>query len=315
MTNNVNAAGTVWNAPNYVGELLTIGQNKTPFLNAIGGIQGGIKIVGSWEFPLSQHDEQEAPSQPEISETDSLTAPTPTTFVRSQDTNVCQIFQESVAVSYAKQSNINTISGLSITGEVQPVQNEKDYQISRKLKQIAIDFNYSALNGVYNKATHAGDANKMRGVSTAITSSSVAALGNQLTGSLVENLLKEMADNGADLMNPFILCNSYQLKKLNAIYGFPVQSVNVGGTNITKIITPFAELGVIYDPSVKADELLILDMSLIVPVALPVPGKGVLFYEDLSKTGASEKGQLYGQLGISYGHESKHGKITGLATA
>ena len=160
MTNNVGEAGTVWNAPNYVGELLTIGQNKTPFLNAIGGIQGGIKIVGSWEFPLNQNDEQEAPSQPEISETDSLTAPTPTTFVRSQDTNVCQIFQKSVSVSYAKQSNINTISGLSITGEIQPVQNEKDYQILRNLKQIAIDFNYSALNGIHHKSANAGDANK-----------------------------------------------------------------------------------------------------------------------------------------------------------
>ena len=45
------------------------------------------------------------------------------------------------------------------------------------------------------------------------------------------------------------------------------------------------------------------------------PGKGVLFYEELSKTGASEKGQIYGQLGLDYGPEEFHGKITGLATS
>ena len=55
-------------------------------------------------------------------------------------------------------------------------------------------------------------------------------------------------------------------------------------------------------------------ISVVNPVALPVPGKGILFYEALSKTGAAEKGQIYGQLGIDYGPEEFHGTITGLKT-
>ena len=51
------------------------------------------------------------------------------------------------------------------------------------------------------------------------------------------------------------------------------------------------------------------------PVFLPVPNKGVLFYEELSRTGASESGQIYGQIGIDYGPEEMHGTITGLATS
>jgi hypothetical protein len=56
-------------------------------------------------------------------------------------------------------------------------------------------------------------------------------------------------------------------------------------------------------------------MSVVRPVALPVPGKGILFYEDLAKTGASERGQLFGQMGWDNGPQVFHGKLTGLATA
>jgi len=51
------------------------------------------------------------------------------------------------------------------------------------------------------------------------------------------------------------------------------------------------------------------------PVFLPVPGKGFLFYEELAKSGASEKGQIYGQIGLDHGPEIYHGKLTGLTVA
>ena len=63
------------------------------------------------------------------------------------------------------------------------------------------------------------------------------------------------------------------------------------------------------------DTVLIAEMSTCAPVFCPVPGKGLLFYEALSKTGAAEKGQLYGQIGLDYGPEEYHGKITGLTTS
>jgi hypothetical protein len=39
---NTNNPATVWNCPNYTGELYLIGANQTPFLNLIGGLQGGM---------------------------------------------------------------------------------------------------------------------------------------------------------------------------------------------------------------------------------------------------------------------------------
>ncbi|WP_446677904.1 SU10 major capsid protein [Streptomyces hydrogenans] len=48
------------------------------------------------------------------------------------------------------------------------------------------------------------------------------------------------------------------------------------------------------------------------PVWLEIPGKGMLFAEPLAKVGASEKWQLYGEVGLEYGPESYHGLITDL---
>ena len=52
---------------------------------------------------------------------------------------------------------------------------------------------------------------------------------------------------------------------------------------------------------------------MIAPVYQPVPGKGNFFLEPLAKTGAGEKYQLFGQIGLDHGPEWYHGKFTGIA--
>lgn len=47
---------------------------------------------------------------------------------------------------------------------------------------------------------------------------------------------------------------------------------------------------------------------------LRVPGRGFLFAEPLAKTGASDRFQIYGEVGLRYGNERSHGKITNLTT-
>ena len=44
----------------------------------------------------------------------------------------------------------------------------------------------------------------------------------------------------------------------------------------------------------------------------PVPGKGNFFLEELAKTGAGEKYQLFGQIGLDHGPEWYHGRFTGI---
>lgn len=318
---NVNATATVWNCPNYTGELYLIGANQTPFLNAIGGLQGNmVRTVGGLEYPLAQPYALEDAEQPEVTETASLTAPTPWTYVRDQDTNTVQIFHRSVTVSYQKQSVTGMITADATTGLVdqtqnQPVMNERDLQIMTHMRQIAVNADYTFLNGVYQKATSSAVAARSRGIITACTSNTVAAGSAQLSRSLFNQLLRTMASTGAEFLNPVVFCNAYQKQKITEIYGYAPQDRNVGGMNIKQVETDFAMLGIVWAPNVPAATLLVADLAFCSPVYLPVPEKGVLFYEELAKTGAAEKGQIYGQIGLDYGPEEYHGTITGLATS
>jgi len=317
---NVNATATIWNCPNYTGELYMIGANQTPFLNMIGGLEGTrVRLVQSFEFPLAQPWALEAAAQPAVTETASLTAPDPWTYVRGQDTNTCQIYHRAVTVSYAKQSVTGAIVADATTGLVdknqnQPVQNEKDFQIAAHLRQIAVNADYTFLNGAYQKATNATTAAKTRGIITACTTNTVDASGVELSKELFNQLVRTMASNGAEFREPVVYVNALQKQRLTDIFGYAPADRNVGGTDIKQIETDFAQFGVVWDPHVPAGSLLVADLDVCYPVFVPVPDKGVLFYEELAKTGAAEKGQVYGQIGIDYGPEEFHGTLTNLKT-
>ena len=317
---NTNANATIWNCPNYTGELFMIGANQTPFLNMIGGLQGGaIRTVAGFQFPLAQPWSLESAAQPEVTETDSLTAPTAWTYVRGQEVNTVQIFHRSVTVTYAKQSSTGFVTADGTTGKVditdnQPVQNEKDFQITAHMRQLAVNVDYTFLNGVYQQATDATTAARSRGIITG-AHNSVNASGAALSRTLINTLIRTMAANGAEFVNPVIFVNAFQKQKISEIYGYAPADRNVGGFNINQVETDFAMLGVVWAPNVPTNTLLIADLAFCTPVFLPVPGKGVLFYEELAKTGASERGQIYGQIGLDYGPKEYHGKIISLATS
>jgi len=315
------AAGTAWNLPNYYGELFLIGQNRTPFLNMIGGLAGGqIFSTASMEFALNQNWSLDSGSQPTITETESLTAPTATSYARAQDKNTCQIFHKQVSVSYVKQSQGGSITGdgttyLSNADQSNPVMNEKNFQIMANMRQLSFDIDYTLLNGTYAQSTSASVAHGTRGVITACSTNAVAAGSATLSKSLLDQLFRTMWGNGALFMNTVIFCAAFQKQKISEIYGYAPQSRNVGGVNISQIETDFGNIGIVLAPNVPAATVAVVEMSVCRPVVCPVPDKGVLFYEELARTGASEKGQIYGQIGIDYGFEETHGKITGLSTS
>ena len=86
---------------NYSGMLFNKGNTRTPLSSIIGG---RAKTTNHVEFVTGQEFTSGGGAQPAISETASLTAPDATVVTREQKTNVTQIFQESVGISYAKQS-------------------------------------------------------------------------------------------------------------------------------------------------------------------------------------------------------------------
>jgi hypothetical protein len=66
------------------------------------------------------------------------------------------------------------------------------------------------------------------------------------------------------------------------------------------------------DRWMPTDTLALVNLAASAPVFLEVPKKGHMFVEPLAKVGAADKYQLYGEVGLEYGNEKLHGKITGL---
>ena len=315
---NQKGTGTTWNLPNYAGNLFTADPTNAPILSMIGGLTGGVQTE-NFEFPTdSQYSLPEA-AQPAITETASLTAPEAEEIVRTQNTNVTQIFHEKVSISYVKESNRGRMSGLNTAGQQNNVQTtEKDWQIARKLEKISRDIEYTIINGVYQKATNAGVANKTRGLLAVCSGdggTTIAAGSKKLTKANMQAFFKAMYDAGAVFSNLILWVNSFQKQIITEIYSYAPADRNVGGTNIKQIETDFGNIGISLDRFMPQDSVLAAEMSVLAPVFQPVPGKGNFFYEELAKTGASEEGQIFGQFGLDHGPAFMHGSITGLTTA
>ena len=310
---NVTGMGTVWNLPNYAGELFTADTTNTPILSAIGGLTGGLQTE-NFEFATDSQYSFPAANQPEITETASLTAPKAQAIARTQNKNVTQIFHETVSISYAKMSNAGRMSGLNTAGQKNNAPSEKDFQIARTLEKIARDIEYTIINGTYQKSTSSEVANKTRGLlelcSTinTITGESTPIL----TKEMMNALFKKMYDNGAIFKNLVLYTNSTQKQIITSLYTIAPQSRNVGGSNIQQIETDFGNIGIQLNRFMPQDKVLAAELSVMAPVFQPTPEKGNFFYESLAKKGASEDGQIFGQFGLDHGPGFMHGSITGL---
>ena len=120
----VSGLGDSYDLPNYVGELFNITPNDTPFLSAIGGMTGG-KSVTSKQFTWQTVDNATA-AQTVVAEGADATVYAERS--RSEVTNVTQIMQYGVHVSYTKQAAVGNLNGESIIGN-QPVQDELVFPI------------------------------------------------------------------------------------------------------------------------------------------------------------------------------------------
>lgn len=100
----------------------------------------------------------------------------------------------------------------------------------------------------------------------------------------------------------------------NGVTGMTTGHV-VGGVAVDRIVTDFGDLNLVVERALPKDAVVASSMELIDPVFLLKPGKGVLFEEELAKTGSADKTQIYGEIGLKYGSERQHGMLRGLAVA
>lgn len=138
----------------------------------------------------------------------------------------------------------------------------------------------------------------------------------------IGELLQSVFDNGGisqqDTATLFV--SSGQKRALTKAYATAYGNTNlldsatrtVGGVAMDTIITDFGRLNIVVDRAVPADAVVVTSLEQVDPVFLSIPGKGVLFEEELAKTGATDKTQIYGEIGLAYGNERSHGVLRGL---
>ncbi len=173
----ISGQGTTFNLPNYVGPLFQVSPDDTPLLSAIGGLTGG-EEVKSTEFEWQTSDLR-SPEE-NRSRLEGANAPTAEGRVRANVTNVVEIHQETVEVSYTKQAAVGQTSGTN-NDQSNPVQAELPWQITQALKAKATDIEASFILGQYQKPSDNTTPRKTRGLLQAITSN-VIDLGTSYTG-------------------------------------------------------------------------------------------------------------------------------------
>lgn len=303
---------------NYSGMLFNRGNTRTPLSSIIGG---RAKTTNHVEFVTGQeYTAGGAGSQPAISENASLTAPEASVVTRTQKTNVTQIFQESVGVSYAKESNMGTLAGVNIANQQANPVNELDFQVAAKMQKIARDIEYTFINGVYNKATSDAEINKTRGLIPAITTNEKKMASKPLGLWDIADMVKKIYGENAPTQGLVLWCDAITMFQVNADAvqnGLTVvpASREINGIALSSVVTPIGVVYLYLGECLPAGTALLLNLDVIAPVHQPVPGKGNFFLEELAKVGAGKKYQIFGQIGLDHGPEWYHGKFTGISTA
>lgn len=308
-------AVTSFALPNYAGMLFNKGNTRVPFSTMIGGKS---KQTNSTEFIVAQeYTTDSVEGIPNISEKDTLTAPKATFITTAQQTNVTQIFHESIYIGDIKTSNMGTLAGVNLANQTANPPTPLDFQIAAKMVEIERKIENTFINGEYQKATSDSIVNKTRGIIQAITTNAIDLADNPITFWDVNDILSVIYKSNAPTTNLILWCDPVALLQLNknALENnmtIVPASREVNGIAIQEIITPFGRIGMQLGEKLPVGTALLLNFDVISPVEQPIPGKGNFYLEKLAKVGAGEQYQILGQIGLDYGPEWYHGKFTNI---
>ena len=318
----ITGQGTTFNLPNYVGELFATSPEDTPLLSSIGGLTGG-KAVNSVVFEWQYYDLRDADDSRQRVE--GADAPTAEARVRGTASNVVEIHQEAVEISYTKQAATGQRgtenTAVTIGGTTIPA-NELAWQLEQQFKQVARDVEKTFITGTYARPSTNATARKTRGLLSAITTNvesaeyaNGAAPGSALTEDVVLDLMQSVWENGGihEGETRTVIVNAGLKRALTKIFikdaGYTEDTRNVGGVNLQTFETDFGRCNIMLNRYMPADTLVVASLEDLSPVFLEIPGKGHFFAEPLAKTGAADRVQVYGEIGLEYGHEARHGKL------
>ena len=140
----------------------------------------------------------------------------------------------------------------------------------------------------------------------------------QATETMVLDLMQTCYENGGlmESETATVMVGPGMKRRLTAIFitgkSYQEMTRNVGGVNLQTFETDFGRLNIMLNRHMPSGVIQVASMEECAPRFLEIPGKGHFFVEPLAKTGAAEKDQLYGEIGLEYGNERKHAKLIGV---
>jgi len=311
----ITGMGTTYNLPNYVGELFNASPEDTPLLSSIGGLTGGTS-VGATLFEWQGYDLRDPDAERQRLE--GADAPAGEARVRFSARNVLEIHQEAVSVSYTKQGanrqrNTDGEEVVTIGSTIIPAD-ELAWQLTQEFKSIARDIESTFIVGEYQAPTDNTTPRKTRGLLEAIETNVDTAA--ELTEEVLIDLFQMVWENGGiqESETRTVIVGPALKRQLTKIFikdaGYTEETRNVGGVSLQTFMTDFGRANIMLNRYMPADQLVVASLEELSPAFLEIPGKGHFFAEPLAKTGASDKVQIYGEIGLRYGNERKHGKLT-----
>jgi hypothetical protein len=213
-------------------------------------------------------------------------APSDESKTRTKKSNYTQIFQKGINVSYTMRSVLQA-----------GVADEYTFQVARRLMEVMRELDSSLVLGISSSSQ--GSDTVYRSMGGIVEWASQAA-GNidstseALTLGVVNDMCKDIWDDGGQ--PNFILVGGKQKRAISAFEQSARRSVydsTVAGYVVDKIITDLGfVLDVIVDPWMPDDTAIVGDLNKV--RVMPLRGSAMRA-EDLAKTGAAFKGQIYGE--------------------
>ncbi|MGW4097127.1 SU10 major capsid protein [Mycobacterium sp. NPDC004974] len=315
----VSGQGTTFNLPNYTGLLFNVAPQDTPLLTAIGGLAGGVPCTAR-EFEWQTEGLES--SSANNAKVEGAPAPTASEVSRSNVSNVCEIHYESVEISYTKLAAVGQLDGINTADGFNPVQDELSHQLSLKLKKMAIDVEMSFQAGTYAKPATNATARTTRGMLNVPTTNVFANGGTAraLSKAIIDQALSDMYLNGSPLHEGTTVLWVHPKTKIKltdlyttATLNQPTMTRNIGGVAVDTLVTDSGVFGIKASRYMPQGKILISDLSVLRPRFLRLDDGSMMKIEELGRTGASKKWDIYFEIGLEYGPEVYHGLIGDLS--
>ena len=319
----------------FTGELFKVGGQRTPFLSAVGGLNGGTAIQSTF-FQIQAADNATVSSEP----TKGQEGAAPTEYLgrdRVAYTFVTQVFHKGVQMTYtalasymnqnpfdlsANIANSSDGDGTVTAGDKlglfggNPVTDEFANQLELAMEKVAREVEWFAFNGTFADGANTTPGSGTREMSGSDGDATSAA--RDLTWDAIADGMKRLYDAHAPMKQPVLVVTPKQLLALNkelakGTIGLAAAIIprdrNVAGIDIDTVVTPFGSIGMmVLDPNIMpSGTAYILDLAFIKPIFTNIPGKGTVFVRDIDQDANARIGKaIYMEMGFDFGPPSYH---------